>query len=347
MSRSSRRKTIAMGLVGVGPIWERRYRDAVRALADRLQIRAVYDAVLSRAELVATELDAEPVRGLRQLFERTDLRGVLILDPAWHDLFAAQLACEFRKPAFLAGALGEDLPALETLHRRAVDAETLLMTEFSLRHTPATSRLQELIATRLGRAQRVAIEAAVPSPQAPEALPGQTTRGEMLVGLLDWCTYVTGRTPVSIRSRTVADAACEVEVGFRPDASGRAVSAAWIRLRPPAAADQERASTHLARHEVDCERGRAIISSQDAIVWQNGSGECQESLSAERSEAERMLDQFCRRLHGGLVPVADVHDAWRAISLARAAEFSLKSGQDASGPWVVEPIPLPPAETPG
>jgi len=137
MTRSTRQKTIAMGLVGVGPIWDRRYRDAVRSLSDRMQIRAVYDTVLGRAQVVAAELDAEPVQGMRQLFERSDIQGVLVLDPAWYDLFPAELACQHHKPAFLAGALGEDLSALEALHQSAVGQGMLLMTEFSLRHTPA------------------------------------------------------------------------------------------------------------------------------------------------------------------------------------------------------------------
>jgi predicted dehydrogenase len=332
MSRSSRRKTIAMGLVGVGPIWDRRYRDAVRSLADRMQIRAVYDAVLSRAQAVAAELEAEPVQGMRQLFERVDLKGILVLDPAWCDLFPAELACQYQKPAFLAGALGEDLAALESLHHSAVGQGTLLMTEFSLRHTPATSRLQELIATRLGRAQRVAIEAVIPEPHAPEALPGQMTRTELLVGLLDWCTYVTGRMPVSIRSSQSRSA---VEVGFRADAQGRVVPAATIAFRSATTSTMDDSPSYFARHEVHCEHGQAVISRQDSIAWQNGTGERCESLAFECSDAERMLDQFCRRINGGLVPVADVHDAWRAISLARAAEFCLETGQEATGPWIV------------
>ncbi|MDZ4684978.1 MAG: hypothetical protein SH850_07780 [Planctomycetaceae bacterium] len=335
MTRSTRQKTIAMGLVGVGPIWDRRYRDAVRSLSDRMQIRAVYDTVLGRAQVVAAELDAEPVQGMRQLFERSDIQGVLVLDPAWYDLFPAELACQHHKPAFLAGALGEDLSALEALHQSAVGQGMLLMTEFSLRHTPATSRLQELIATRLGRAQRVSIEAIIPEPNTPAALPGQATRTELLVGLLDWCIYVTGRTPVSIRSLPAVAENCAVEVRFRPDASGRPGSAATIQMRTAAPADLTDLNPHTARHEVHCEHGQAVISRQDVIAWQNGTGECHESLSAERTDAERMLDQFCRRIHGGLVPVADMHDAWRAISLARAAEFSLETGQEALGPWLV------------
>jgi predicted dehydrogenase len=319
-----------MGLVGVGPIWDRRYRDAVRSLSDRLQIAVVYDAVLSRAQAAAAEFGAEAVQGLRPLFERSDLKGILVLDPAWYDLFPAELACQHQKPVFLAGALGEDLAALESLHQSAVSQGTLLMTEFSLRNTPATSRLQELIATRLGRAQRVAIEAAVPSPNATSALPGQATRTELLVGLIDWCTYVTGRTPLTMRAATTS----AVELAFRPDNSGRTVSAAMIELKS-AASNNEPVQNYFARHEIHCEHGQAVISRQDMIAWQNGTGECQENLTTECSEAERMLDQFCRRIHGGLVPVADMHDAWRAIAMARAAEFCLETGQDAVGPWSV------------
>jgi len=40
-----------------------------------------------------------------------------------------------------------------------------------------------------------------------------------------------------------------------------------------------------------------------------------ESLTADRSEVEVMIDHFCRRLAGGLIPVADISDVCRCLRL--------------------------------
>ena len=40
-----------------------------------------------------------------------------------------------------------------------------------------------------------------------------------------------------------------------------------------------------------------------------------EELQSERDEQQVMLDLFCRRLVGGLIPVADLSDISRALRL--------------------------------
>ena len=65
-----------------------------------------------------------------------------------------------------------------------------------------------------------------------------------------------------------------------------------------------------------CEKGKATITSPVQIQWQTGSStQKQETLTSERSEEEIMLDIFCRRVIGGLVPVADLDDILRPIQL--------------------------------
>ena len=47
-----------------------------------------------------------------------------------------------------------------------------------------------------------------------------------------------------------------------------------------------------------------------------------ESLTADRTEVEVMIDHFCRRLAGGLIPVADISDVCRCLRLVHAAKES-------------------------
>lgn len=331
------RGRIPVGLIGVGPLWEHRYRPAVERLQSRIVITAVFDAVQARAQQVATELNADVAPGLRALYERPDLQAVLVLDPAWYGLHPAELACEYHKPAFLAGSLGTDLVALQSLHQRSQECETLLMTEFSRRYSPATTRLRELMATKLGQAVRVQIQAARPDVSQREGLPGQASPEDFLAGLFDWCQYVTGRTPISVSAPAshTPDALStrQVEIGFRADPLGNPGCLARIILLPP--------STHSAleiapypQHEIHCEKGFASINADATIRWQNGTfSDFQvEQLAAERSDADVMLDQFFRRVVGGLIPVADVRDVCRALFFVQSADrqsegsFSADSG---------------------
>ncbi|HIQ23181.1 MAG TPA: gfo/Idh/MocA family oxidoreductase, partial [Planctomycetes bacterium] len=72
-----------MGLVGLGPAWEKRHRVALRSLADRFEVRAVYDQVAHRAQAAAAEWDAAAVDSFRQLAAREDVDAVLVLDRQW------------------------------------------------------------------------------------------------------------------------------------------------------------------------------------------------------------------------------------------------------------------------
>jgi len=70
--------------------------------------------------------------------------------------------------------------------------------------------------------------------------------------------------------------------------------------------------------KLDCEGGSAELTSTTQISWQLSSAKpTHETLNADRSEEEIMLDIFCRRVVGGLVPVADMSDIIRPIQLLR------------------------------
>lgn len=331
--RDKRRGLVSLGLIGAGAVWERRYRPVLSRMAQRLTVRAVYDPVPARAQLAAAEWNASLASGLRQLIERSDIHGVLILDPDWMGLVPAELACAAGKPAFLAGSLGDDLDAIRALHHRAHDVNVLLMTEFSRRHTPATIRLRELMATRLGSVRRISIRAPLPR---REALPGERVHTDFLLGLLDWCVYLTGRIPSFVSAQPLGPCAAEqsgwkVQLGFRRGGQEQWVATADIHVLPPA--EGPAAGNHVV-HEVECEHGFASTSQPTEIIWGNADvGRAVESLVADRSEAEVLLDKFCRRLLGGLVPTADVLDVCRGLALARAVEASLRSGHPAEGPW--------------
>ena len=85
-----------------------------------------------------------------------------------------------------------------------------------------------------------------------------------------------------------------------------------------------------AQITVDCHDGQALLIGERQIHWQVQSDRRSETLASERSDVEVMLDHFCRRVVGGLIPVADLNDIHRSLCVLAAARKSLESGQSAS-----------------
>jgi predicted dehydrogenase len=323
---------INLGIVGLGPVWESRYRPVLEKLQHRVRIRAVFDPVASRCDEVAGTLRAAPYQGVLALLTHADVRGILLLDTSWYGNAVIHFLRQTRKPVYIAGSLGEDWEELSRL-RSLVESEGLLvMPEFSRRFTPATCRLHELIATRLGRPTHIAIDAIHPAPDSTDAIPGQKAGTDFLIGLLDWCRYVVRLTTIRLEARSLdATSAAEkshhhvaIEFGEGKD-HGTVRSTAELLVRHHDAAVEKSAPNRChPSFTVVCEKGEAVIEGPAQIRWKLTGGEtATESLTADRSEVEVMIDHFCRRLVGGLIPVADISDVCRCLSLVRATRQSL------------------------
>lgn len=320
---------INLGIVGLGPVWESRYRSVLEKLRHRVAVRAVYDPIASRGEQVAIEFGAVPYQGVSALLTQADLRGILVLDTSWHGNALLHFVRKAKKPTYIAGSLGEDWNELLEL-RGLVESEGLLvMPEFSRRFTPATCRLRELMATRLGRPRHILIHAVPPPADARDAVPGQAAGTDFLVGLLDWCRYVVRSTAIRLEvspltSDTPHEESRSIAIEFAEGRdTGRRPTVKLELHSPPRAAGQECAAASAVCFTVACERGEAVIEGPAQIRWTVlGEEGTTESLTADRSEVEVMIDHFCRRLAGGLIPVADISDVCRCLRLVHAAKES-------------------------
>jgi predicted dehydrogenase len=293
-SAPSRRKRVALGLVGAGPWWEEAYRPAFSQQAQHLHVRSVYDAVPAKAEQIAKERAATTASSLISLFERPDIDAVVVLDSFWYGWTVLDFACQFLKPTLVVGPWGTQLAQLETVHASAREAGVLLMAAFPRRYAPSTTRLRELMATRLGRAESISAEIFWPEDQ----------RREQLVEWIDWCASVIGQQP-TVR----ANGSSEIRLQFP---NGAAASLEWRRESSPA--DE---SSHAESVRIECQHGHALITGCREIAWQIGTEEKVENLTSDRSSAEILLNQFARRVVGGLVPVADLGDVIRSVRLAQ------------------------------
>ncbi len=309
LRRGSTRGLLSLGVIGIGPSWERRYRPAVRRLSDRLCIRIVHDPVLSRAQSAAQDTGADVAAGLRQVIEHPGINGVLVLDAGWYGITPAVLACEHHKPAFLANLWTESPALLQDLAEQAQARGVMLVPELSFRHQPATSRLRELIASQLGPVQQISL-------QQEHVDPAHSPCEQLTcAALVDWCSYVTRRTIDSAEWMAPRDDRVKPHwrITFRPDVRGNYLPApAEIVQGPPLNTGDPAESNLMAA--VECSEGLAILRGATEIQWSLRGAELQcERLDQERTDAEVMLDQFCRRLVGGLIPTAGLGDVAAAL----------------------------------
>jgi predicted dehydrogenase len=311
-----------VGLIGLGPEWESRYHPALVKLRHRLRVRSVYAPVITHAEQVSAELDCDVSPGLVALIDREDVRALLVLDAAWYAGIPARFACQAGKPAFLAGRLMHRLPMAEELMQRAAETGVTLMPDFSHRYTPGTSRLRELVASRLGRPLDIVVDAAAPKPAHHDASPPVATR-DVLAAAVDWCTNLVGTVPAVVRAvpidGDIPGCLSEIHVEFRRPAAGGEAARATIRLVDGNAGtvfdgDCEGLPVTLAAH-VNCAHGIVWLQGPRQVTWEHKGERLVESLVADRSGVEVMLDHFTRRVVGGLIPVPTLEDLCRAYQL--------------------------------
>ncbi len=328
---------LRLGVVGTGEVWEKRYRPALRALADRFELRAVCEPVGLRATQVAREFNAAAVDGFRHLVRREDVDAIMVLSRHWFGMLPILAACDAGKAVYCCDGLDLDLPTADRIKQRIESAGVAFMAEFPRRHAPATLRLKELIATRLGSPRLLFAHF-----RKPVDTPSRNGRplpcgvGQDLAELVDWCRYVVDRDPTSIVASAHAAQpgnfdgdyhAFSVEFAL-PDSPrdsalaqiscGNYLSSNWpeaISFRPPAAL------------QVACENGIAFVDLPSTVVWFDNAGRHMESLDSERPVGETLLLSFYRQVTSLVRNSAGLEDAFRAIRVVSAARTSILEGR--------------------
>jgi predicted dehydrogenase len=329
---------LRVGIVGLGEQWETRHLPALRALADRFEVRGICEQVAHRAERAAKQLGTAAVDGFRALVARDDIDAVLCLAEQWYGITPILAACDHGKAVYSAIELPVDPIEAQSLRARVDEAGTAFMAELPRRHAAATVRLKELIATRLGKPRMLFCHRRMPHDQGAHTGkprdPTQTTRE--MVELVDWCRYVAGIEPQSVVSIRHAEAAGEAGDDYRmmsvdfspPGHTGDGVVAQiscgsymprrWeeaVSFRPPAAL------------QAACAEGIAFVDLPSSLVWFDTAGRHQESLESERPVGEQMLVQFHRRVTSLVRSMSGLDDALAAIRVVQAGETSQAEGR--------------------
>lgn len=320
---------LRVGIVGIGPAWNSRHRAALLALGDRFEVRAVCDPVAHRAEQVAAEFRARAVDSFRSMAFCEDIDAVMLLSSRWFGALPILAACDAGKAVYCAASL--ELPAEEAakLRDRVSHAGIAFMAEFPCRLAPATLRLQELIATRLGKPRLMFCnQRHIASREGGQP---QAINTRQLVEMVDWCRYVFGREATSVVSTThssredgagddylimMLDFSDSGQVGTGPSAQiacGSYVPGQW---------KEAAAFRRPADLQVVCERGIAFIDLPSTLVWFDRAGQHTEPLDSDRPVGEQLLMHFHRSVASLVLRSSSLDDAYRAMSIVIAAQLS-------------------------
>ena len=329
---------LRVGIVGLGSNWESRHLPALRTLADRFEVRGICEQVAHRAERAATELGAVSVDGFRALAARDDVDAILYLADQWYGPTPILAACEHGKAVYSAISFPCDAAEARLLRSRVEDSGIAFMAELPRRHAPATVRIKELIATRLGPPRLLFCHRRVPlsAGQAPVPPRDRTSEARDLMELVDWCRYVAGCEPTSVVAvrHAVAPAGDTddyqmMSLDFSPTgrvgegalaqiSCGYYMPKCWeeaVTFRPPPAL------------QVVCENGIAFIDLPASLVWFDEVGRHQESLESERPVGEQMLLQFHRKVTSLVRHLSGLDDTLRAMQVVQAAATSQTEGR--------------------
>jgi predicted dehydrogenase len=325
---------LRIGLIGLGEAWQTRHRPALRMLHDRFDVRAVFTAVGKLGENCAREFQADLMDGYRAMVSRCDIDAVMVLQRSWHGWLPILAASEAGKAIYWAGDLDID-PVQDEHVRQAIERSGVaFMAEFPRRLAPATLRLRELMATRLGPPQLLFCHRRIQNEAQSKSVLADRMRSEF-IELIDWCRYVVNREPSSVTSSSNGPEndiryRC-VSLAFPETSRGPAVTAqiscgSYIRsnwheavgFRPPSAM------------QICCERGIAFLDLPANLVWFDDAGRHMESLETELPVGEQLLRQFHRTVTSLVRNMSDLNDAYRAAEVYSAAIESERAGRRVS-----------------
>lgn len=325
---------LRVGVVGLGPAWESRHAAALRALASRFQVRAICDPIAHRAEVAAQQLGARAADGFREITGSPDIDAILFLSARWYGALPILAACDAGKAVYCAASLDLSAEEADAVENRVRQAGIAFMAEFPRRLAPATLRLKELIATRLGAPRLLFCNQRIAASRE-DGLP-QTANVRQLIEMVDWCQYLVDSKPTSVVGAAhnsqidaggqdyllmMLDFSPNGQVGIGPVAQiacGSYVPDRW---------HEATAFRRPADLQIICERGIAFLDLPATLVWFDDAGQHTESLESDRPVGEQLLLHFHRSVSSLVLQTSSLDDAHRALSIVIRAQQSYNEGR--------------------
>ena len=296
---------LRVGVIGLGRRW-RRYRRLLIRLRDHVEVRAVCDQIVHRAEGEAQQLDCTAAGGPIDLLERPDVDAVLLLDAQWYGLWPLEHACRVRKPILCAASPASDDAHADALRRCIQDSNLPVLMALPPLLAPATRHLRELLTHRLGQARLVRADWSVPPLE-----PGRDMLGTAaLLPVLATCTWLLNDVPRSIWTMDGGSASF-LTLFLRFGCDRLAQVNVWTAT----------VGRTLPRFDVVAESGTATAELPQQLRWRDADGKHSQRLPP-RSAEQCSLERFILALRAGQPLWPSFEDAYQALTWLRAAASS-------------------------
>jgi len=331
---------LRVGVVGLGQAWETRHAPALRALGDRFEVRAVCDPVAHRAAEIAQRWPARTCDGFRALANSPDIDAVLLLSARWYGALPILAACDAGKAIYCSAALDLDTEEADKVRRRVREAGVAFMAEFPCRLAPATLRLKELMATRLGPPRLLFCNRRFTA--RTESSRTYTPDMRQLIEMVDWCRDVVGSEASSVVG--VAHASVTLGTGAGHDAAPQDYLVMGLDFSPPGEVGtgpvaqiacgsyvapkchEAAAFRRPADLQVVCQSGIAFLDLPHTLVWFDEAGQHSELLDHDRPVGEQLLLHFHRQVSSLVLKTSSLDDAYRALAIVNKAQQSYAQG---------------------
>jgi len=302
-------------------------------LQDRFEVAGIYSSVSAFADSVAREFGATQHDGFRELLRRQDIDAALMLEGDWYGTTPVLAACDYGKAIYCGSEIDFDPQQAAELKREVDQAGIAFVAEFPKRYAPASLRLKELIATRLGEPQLLFCHKRLTCEVKHGQRNGRSLAARAdreLIELIDWCSFIVGRDIRAVqctmhrrdqnRDSDYQSLSLDFSPHDRPLGStlaqiscGTYIPSAWneaIAFRPPAAV------------QVCCENGLAFVDLPNSLIWFDDAGRHQESLESEMAVGQQLLTQFHRAVTSLVRKMGDLEDVYRCLHTLRSARES-------------------------
>lgn len=327
---------LRLGLVGLSNDWSQRHLPALRLMQERFEVCGIYNSVASFADRAASEFGARRYDGFRQMLCSDDVDAVLVLEEGWFGLAPIEAACEFGKAVYCGNEIEIDPENAETLKKQVEDSGIAFMAEFPRRLAPATLRLKELIATRLGQPEIMFCHMRLP-PQQPsfkKAKPLQRLIDRELMELIDWCRFIAGqpvRLVQGINHQSLQEevdyAALSLDLSPENGKAGTTIAQISCGSYVPASWEEAANFRPPAAIQVRCQHGLAFLDLPNSLIWFDEAGRHQEFLDSEMTVGQQLLTHFHRAVTSLVRKMGDLEDVCYSLRALQVAQQSIREGR--------------------
>ena len=304
---------LQVGIIGLGPRYQKRYKTALLRRADRFAVRAVCDQVQQRALGEAKQLGCAAVAGPTEMFERADVEALLLLDLQWYRLWPLELVCRYKKPVYCCDMLARDNAYADLIYERLKECKLPVLMAMTPRFMPASSFLRELVDGQLGPPRMLLCDYTEPwrRRRPPHPAPPAGELDILGSALLDWCSSLMEGQPTSVQA--VRAGSGEMHSLFLRFAEDRAIQ--FTCRRGPGL-------RRGMRLQVIGTDQSASVELPHRISWSDARGDHTLTLRPRLSVIDQLLDKFWQTVRCGTPPEPGIRESYRVLGWLRAGQRS-------------------------